>query len=172
MWGSSPTFFFPLRMSDETLLDAIRAHVDELGFELVDFRRVGPSQRPILQVRVDRADSRPGHGITADECAAISRSLERLLEAREMVGPRYVLEVSSPGIERPLRWVEHWRRFVGQRARVRSRALPGRPEVQIAGVPDDHHVELRLPDGSTVTLALDQIQEARLVVDWKALRKG
>ena len=153
-------------MSVDALLAPIRAHIAGLGFELVDLRRVGTAERPILQVRVDRPDSRPGHGITADDCAGISRSLERFLESSAMVGPRYVLEVSSPGIERPLRWPEHWRRFVGQRARVRASALGGRRQVEIVAVPDDEHVTLRDEGGVEVTLPLDQIGDATLVAEW------
>ena len=125
--GEFPHIFFPSPpMSADALLAPIRDHIAGLGFELVDLRATGTLQRPILQVRVDRPDSRPGQGVTADDCAVISRSLERFLESRAMVGPRYVLEVSSPGLERPLRWPEHWRRFVGRRARVARRALRGR----------------------------------------------
>jgi ribosome maturation factor RimP len=158
-------------MSVDALLAPIRDHLAGLGFELADLRRTGTLQRPILQVRVDRPDSRPGRGVTADDCAGISRSLERFLESRAMVGPRYVLEVSSPGLERPLRWPEHWRRFIGQRARVRADALGGRREVEIVGVPDDEHVVLRRDDGDTVTLALAEIREAHLAVDWAAVGK-
>src|SRR5687768_13112917 len=118
-------------MSADALLAPIRDHIAELGFELVDLRRTGTVQRPILQVRVDRPDSRPGLGVTADDCAVISRSLEKFLEARAMVGPRYVLEVSSPGLERPLRWPDHWRRFVGRHVRVRATSLSGRQRVEI-----------------------------------------
>jgi ribosome maturation factor RimP len=154
-------------MSVDALLAPIRDHIAGLGFELVDLRHVGTLERPILQVRVDRPDSRPGQGITADDCAGISRSLERFLESSAMVGPRYVLEVSSPGIERPLRWPEHWRRFIGQRARVRSQALGGgRREVEIVAVPDDAHVTLRPEGGAEITLALDEIREARLLVEF------
>jgi len=128
-------------------------------------------QRPILQVRVDRPDSRPGQGVTADDCAAISRSLERFLESRAMVGPRYVLEVSSPGFERPLRWPEHWRRFIGRQARVRAQPLPGRNRVEIVAVPDDEHVVLRRQDGSEVTVAFDAIREATLVTESEVLGK-
>jgi len=158
-------------MSADALLVPIRDHVAGLGFELVDLRRTGTLQRPILQVRVDRPDSRPGQGITADDCAAISRSLERFLESRAMVGPRYVLEVSSPGLERPLRWPDHWRRFVGRQARVRAAALPGRHRVEILAVPDDEHVVVRRDGGSEVTLALDDIREATLVAEVEALGK-
>jgi ribosome maturation factor RimP len=158
-------------MSADALFDPIRAHLDSLGFELVDLRRVGTPQRPILQVRVDRPDSRPGHGVTADDCAAISRSLERFLEASGAVGPRYVLEVSSPGVERPLRSAAHWRRFVGGEARVRSPVLPGRPKVRIVAVPDDDHVTLGLPDGGETTLALEDILDATLAVNFDQLGK-
>ena len=158
-------------MSVDALLAPIRDHVAGLGFELVDLRRVGTLQRPILQVRVDRPDSRPGQGVTADDCAGISRSLERFLESSAMVGPRYVLEVSSPGIERPLRWPEHWRRFVGRRARVRAEPLGGRRDVEIVGVPDDEHVILRGEDGTEVTVPLAQVREATLVVDWGAQKR-
>jgi ribosome maturation factor RimP len=157
-------------MSVDALLAPIRDHIAGLGFELVDLRHVGTVERPILQVRVDRPDSRPGHGITADDCAGISRSLERFLETSAMVGPRYVLEVSSPGIERPLRWPEHWRRFVGQRARVRSPSLGGRREVEIVGVPDDGHVTVRQDDGAERTLALDEVDDARLVGELPELK--
>jgi len=158
-------------MSVDALLAPIRDHIAGLGFELVDLRRVGTLQRPILQVRVDRPDSRPGQGVTADDCAGISRSLERFLESRAMVGPRYVLEVSSPGIERPLRWPEHWRRFVGHRARVRAAALGGRRRVEIVAVPDEEHVTVRAEDGAEITVPLDEIREATLVVEWGAPRK-
>jgi ribosome maturation factor RimP len=158
-------------MSVDALLVPIRDHIAGLGYELVDLRRTGTLQRPILQVRVDRPDSRPGQGVTADDCAVISRSLERFLETRAMVGPRYVLEVSSPGLERPLRWPGHWRRFVGHKARVRAASLPGRNLVEIVSVPDDDHVVLRLENGSEVTVAFDAIREATLAVDWETVGK-
>jgi ribosome maturation factor RimP len=158
-------------MSADTLLAPIRDHIAELGFELVDLRRAGTLQRPILQVRVDRPDSRPGQGVTADDCAVISRSLERFLESRALVGPRYVLEVSSPGFERPLRWPEHWRRFIGRHARVRAESLPGRNRVEILSVPDDEHVVLRQEDGSEITLAFEAIREAKLVADVEVFGK-
>jgi ribosome maturation factor RimP len=160
-------------MSADALLVPIRDHIAGLGFELVDLRRTGTLQRPILQVRVDRPDSRPGQGITADDCAGISRSLERFLESRAMVGPRYVLEVSSPGLERPLRWPEHWRRFIGRQARVRAESLTGRQRVEILAVPDDDRVIVRREDGSEISLPLEEIREATLIPDVEAFgRRG
>jgi ribosome maturation factor RimP len=150
-------------MFADAFLASLRDHIAGLGFELVDLRRAGTLGRPILQVRVDRPDSQPGHGVTAADCAAISRSLERFLESSAMVGPRYVLEVSSPGIERPLRWPEHWRRFIGRRARVRAPALGGRRAVEIVAVPDDEHVTVRREDGADITLSLAEVSQANLI---------
>ena len=81
-----------------------------------------------------------------------------------------MLEVSVPGIERPLRWPEHWRRFVGQHARVRASALGGRRQVEIVAVPDDQHVTLRAEDGAEVTLSLEDIHEATLVAELPELK--
>ena len=74
-----------------------------------------------------------------------------------------MLEVSSPGIERPLRWPEHWRRFVGRRARVRAGALGGRKQVEIVAVPDDNHVTLRQEDGTEITVSFADVSQANLI---------
>jgi len=181
MWGSSPTFFLaPLGhrpwappMSIDPLLESIRQQVAALGFELVDFHLGGARQRPVIQVRIDRPDSSPGQGVTAEDCMTVSRALERFLEQSGRVGPRYELETSSPGIERPVRFPEHWRRFVGRTVRLRAAGLSGRPEAVIVRVPDDAHVVLRLPDGSEPVIALDDVREAHLVVGdlWAGLRQ-
>ncbi|MFZ5623460.1 MAG: ribosome maturation factor RimP [Gemmatimonadota bacterium] len=153
------------------LLDAVRTRLDRLGFELVDFRRVGTLDRPILQIRVDRPGAEPGRGITTEDLTGVSRALERWLEEEHHVGPRYVLEVSSPGIERPVRFPEHWRRYVGSEVRLKARGLKGHPRARIKAVPDDAHVTLRFPDGHEATLALEVIREATLVVDWSTYGK-
>jgi ribosome maturation factor RimP len=156
---------------DDALVTPIREHLAELGFELADLQRTGTRDRPVLKIRIDRPDSRPGQGVTTADCTVASRALERYLERRGDVGPRYVLEVSSPGLERPLVWADAWRRFVGHRAKVRSRELEGRPTVEILAVPDDGHVSVRLPDGAERTLALAAIKDATLAVDWGAIGK-
>ncbi|MEO8200836.1 MAG: hypothetical protein ABI679_09980, partial [Gemmatimonadota bacterium] len=163
--GDLPTFFFSPRMSLDDLIDPIRQQVAELGFELVDLRHSGPTLHPQLQVRIDRPDSSPGHGVTAEDCVRVSRALERFLEARGAVGPRYVLQVSSPGLERPVRWPEHWRRFAGQQVRIKG-ALASRSPATIVDVPDDGHVRLRFADGGEDTIALDRIRDATLLYVW------
>jgi ribosome maturation factor RimP len=159
--GEFPHIFFGL-MGTDSLLEAVRRHVADLGFELIEFKRSGPPPRPSLQVRIDRRDSRPGHGVTAGDCARVSRSLERWLEGGDVIGPRYLLQVSSPGIERPVRFPEHWRRYLGRTVKLTARSLAGHPRAVILEVPDEAHVRLRLPDGVEVVIELAEVKDALL----------
>ncbi|NIN11575.1 MAG: ribosome maturation factor RimP [Gemmatimonadales bacterium] len=154
------------------LTTEIRARVGALGYDLVDLRKRGSGRRVWLQIRVDRRDSQPGQGITVEECAAVSRSLEAWLDSEQILGPRYVLEVSSPGIERPVRWREHWERFIGRQVNVQ---VEGRHRMRatIVRVADDDVVTLR-PEGADEDLPvpLDRIREATLVVDWSSVGRA
>jgi len=158
------------RVDDLTV--EVRARLTELGYELADLQLKGAGSRSRLQVRIDRPDATRDDGITVDECAAVSRALETWLDASGTLGERYVLEVSSPGIERPLRWREHWERFVGQPVRVRL-VEGGRFQAVIEGMePGGEAVVLRLTDsGEQRTVPLAGIRDAALVVDWDAVER-
>ena len=155
------------------LTDEVRSRVAALGYELVDLRTRGSSSRMSLQIRVDRHDAGPGRGITVAECAAVSRALEKWLDRSELLGRRYRLEVSSPGIERPVRWREHWERFRGREVRVRLEGL-GRVRATIVRVlrePD--RVVLRVTDKTEeLTVPLDEARDATLVVDWSEIGRS
>jgi ribosome maturation factor RimP len=152
----------------EGLLAEARHRVSEMGYDLVDLRRKGSRGRPLIQVRVDVAASAPpDRGITHDDCKTVSRALEKWLDESQLFGERYVLEVSSPGIERPVRWPEHWDRFRGRDVNVRV-AGRGRVRATIVEVaPDGSAVVLR-PVGTEeeVTVAVKDAQNATLAVDW------
>jgi ribosome maturation factor RimP len=159
-------------MVDDTaaLTAEIRTRVAAIGFELVDLRRRGTARRVVLQVRVDRADAEPGHGITVDECAAVSRALEAWIDEEGLLGSKYVLEVSSPGIERPIRWREHWERFTGRDVHVRV-AGRARLRATIVGlVEGSDAVILRPADGSEeMTVEIGEVRDATLAVDWSRI---
>src|ERR687886_292559 len=108
-------------MSD-ALEGVVVAELESMGFELVELRRGGTRTRPVVDVRMDRLD---GERVSVDDCARVSRALEARLDAGGVVPERYVLEVSSAGIERPLKKPGDWRRFAGRLASVRSAALGG-----------------------------------------------
>lgn len=108
-----------------------------------------------------------------DECALVSRALEAWLDASGTLGERYLLEVSSPGIERPIRWREHWERFVGHDVQVR---VPGRGRVRatIVRVATDRDAVTVRPTGETaeVELEIGEALGATLVVEWSAIGRA
>jgi ribosome maturation factor RimP len=157
-----------MEFSLEQLTDEVRRRVADLGFELVDLRSTGSKARTRLQVRVDRVDVAPEHGITVDECASVSRALEAWLDESQVFGSRYALEVSSPGIERPVRWREHWERFRGHDVNVRVTGR-GRFRATIVAVEGNSVVIRPEHEQEDVEIPLDAIRDATLVVDWSAI---
>jgi len=151
-------------MLTESLVEAFRSRLEELGYDLADLRIGGTPNRPLVQVRIDRP---PGSGgITVEDCTRVSRALESWLDAdgggRGPLGNRYVLEVSSPGIERPIRWHRHWARFVGSDVNVKLAGL-GRVRARIVAVPSEDTVVLRPQGGSEREYRLAEVKDARLV---------
>jgi ribosome maturation factor RimP len=150
-------------MAADPLLPAVRRLVADLGFELIEFRRAGPPPRPSSQVRIDRPDSRPGHGVTAEDCARASRRLEAWFEGAGGIGEHYTLQVSSPGIERPVRFPEHWQKYHGRTVRLTARGIAGHPQAVILGLEGEEVVRLTLPEGREVAVPLRDIKEALLM---------
>jgi ribosome maturation factor RimP len=152
----------------QTLEPIVIAALDSLGYELVELRLGGTRLRPLLDVRMDRRDLQK---VTVDDCAVASRAIEARLDADPaLFGDRYVLEVSSPGMERPLRNAGDFRRFVGRKASVKSAALGGRVEVEIVAVEEEAgESRLRLLDakGNEHVVGVAEVDDARLVFHWK-----
>jgi ribosome maturation factor RimP len=147
-------------MSDE-LQGLIEQEVQGLGYELVEVRRGGSRNRPLVEVRIDRRD---GERISVDDCARVSRALETRLDGGSLISERYVLQVSSPG-DRPLRSPADWRRFVGEWANVLSPAQGGRFEGKIMGLEGAQGAEvvvLSLEHGAERRIPLADVKEARL----------
>jgi ribosome maturation factor RimP len=166
----SPTFFFcrGVAVEREELERQVAARLDALGFELVSLRFGGTTRRPHLSVRIDWADVVPGREVTVDDCAAVSRALEAWLDGSGVGGGRYILEVSSPGMDRPLRSLRDWRRFLGRPVDVLVPQLGGRFRVTATQVVEEPEpaVELQFPKGVRHTLRLADIKEARLGIEW------
>jgi ribosome maturation factor RimP len=129
--------------------------VNGLGFELVDLEL--PGHGALIRVFIDR----PG-GVNVDDCAAVSNHLTRLFAVEQVDYGR--LEVSSPGLDRPLRQPNDFRRFEGQRAQVRVRVpVQGRKNfVGILRGVSDAQLQLEV-DGALLSLDLAQVEKARLV---------
>jgi ribosome maturation factor RimP len=145
----------------DALEDVVAAELDGAGYELVELRRGGTRQRPLIEVRIDRRD---GAAVTVDDCAQVSRALEGRLDGSGLVASQYVLQVSSPG-ERPLRTDADWRRFRGQWANVLSPEHGGRFEgkiIAVEGEPGAEVVVLEPKAGVHRRVPLAGVKEARL----------
>jgi ribosome maturation factor RimP len=155
-----------------TLEELVASEIKPLGLELFEFKIGGSKGRPVLDVRVEREDAEK---VTVDDCAAASRVIEARLDAEDFGGRRYVLEVSSPGLERPLRNAKDWKRFVGMSAVVTTNVV-GDPagrrtdEVEIAGVEGDAGQEVVIVHserGDERRFPLAAVEKARLAFHWK-----
>lgn len=153
----------------------LEARVAALAMELVDVEWAGSGRRPVIRIRVDFPDSVPGQGVTVDDCARVSRELEPWLDAHPELPERYVLEVSSPGVERPLKRRRDFDRFAGHEARLRGEAgLPGVGGSRIEGIlrgTEEAESGFRVliePDGGpVVSVPWDDGIRANLVFRWE-----
>jgi len=134
----------------------------------VQFRREAPGM--VLRVRLDR----PGPSATAEDsvsvedCARVSRDLSAVLDVEDVVPVAYTLEVSSPGLDRPLRHADDYRRFAGRRAKLVMReAVDGRTFVKgILGGVDGHHVLIDSDEGRQHRVPMGVITRANLEVEF------
>jgi len=164
-------------MPEESLERELEDLVTRLGFELVELELGGSRSRPTLRVRIDRPNAEPGRGVTLEECSGVNRALQAFLDEDARLGDRYVLEVSSPGVERPLVRRGDFDRFAGREVVLRGNdALDGgekRLEGTLEGVrdePEGERVLLRLADGRLVEVARNRITRAHLVFRWPGKR--
>jgi ribosome maturation factor RimP len=164
MWGRLPTFFCsyetPRRDVNGSLEDVVIAELEAAGFELVELRKGGTRDRPLIEVRIDRRD---GVGVTVDDCSRMSRALEAKLDGSGLVSERYVLQVSSPG-DRPLRSPAEWRRFVGRWVSVLAPEHGGRFEgklMDIGGADGSEAATIEI-NGKQRIVPLAAVKEARL----------
>jgi len=139
--------------------DLIAPSLRDMGYELVRVMLRG-RQRPTLEVMAERVDRA---AMTVDDCAGISRAVSALLDVEDPLPGAYVLEVTSPGIDRPLTLPRHWRRNAGRLVKVRTQA--GETVLGRITSSDDEAVRLDV-DGSPRELALAQVAKAHVEVEF------
>ncbi|WP_158542333.1 ribosome maturation factor RimP [Lujinxingia litoralis] len=125
-----------------------------------------------VQVFLDRPDAEPGTGVAVEDCARVSRYMEALLDADERVPERYVLEVSSPGVERKLKKPKHFSQAIGSDVVLVVREqIDGQNKVSgrlVAFEDDTLTVEM---DGTPVTIPLDGVSRAKLTFDFSGAKQ-
>ncbi len=149
---------------DAQLRDAARRVAEALGLEVYDLvaRRSGPRWK--VQVFL----TRPLGAVTLIDCERVSRQLSRELDVLDPIAHAYDLEVSSPGVERPLREIWHWRRAIGEKVSVRWRDAGGgaRSVVAILEAADEQMLRLRSDAGEEFQIPPGAVLAARIHVDW------
>jgi ribosome maturation factor RimP len=154
--------------ASETLEPVVADAVAQAGFELESLHVQQAGRRQLVKVAVDSTADGDGNGIGLDEVAEVSRAVSAALDALEAdrgaFGGPYTLEVTSPGLDRPLTKPRHWRR-----ARLRKVAIRAPEDVRFTarvGDADEHGVEL-LVDGTLRRVGYADIEHAVVEVEFK-----
>lgn len=145
---------------DRRLAEIVSPVIEDLGFELVRIRLMG-GNTPTLQIMAER----PTGGIEVDECASISNAVSAILDVEDPILDTYTLEVSSPGIDRPLTRLKDFDTFEGYEAKLETAELiEGRKRFRgvLAGV-EGEEVLINIDEG-TVGLQFDWLADAKLVL--------
>ena len=149
---------------DRRLADIVSPVIEGLGFELVRIRLMGGKTR-ILQIMADK----PEGGIEVDDCGAISVAVSAVLDVEDPIEDQYVLEVSSPGIDRPLTRLKDFDMWKGWEARVEtSELIDGRRRFKgILQGTEANEVLIEIEDGGediTIGLQFDWLSDAKLIL--------
>ena len=149
---------------EDRLYEGIAQQVGVVGYALVDARMVRVGRAVTLQIFIEKDETT---AVTIEDCAAVSRQLSLWLDVENPVNAAYRLEVSSPGLDRPLKNLHDFERFKGSQAEIHLQGLTqGRRRVQgeLLGI-EDQKVVLKNAEGRWA-VALDEIHKARLVPQW------
>ena len=146
-----------------------------MGLEIVDVDLGGDARHPVLRVLVERGPGVEGQagGAGIEDCARLSEALGRELDLYDLPIERYTLEVASPGLDRALRKPAEFVRFAGRTIAVTATAPTDgqrRFRGRLLGLVDGR-VSIQLDDGREVRFSMDEIAQARLVVEEEVLRQ-
>lgn len=151
----------------QNLIRICEDSLETVAYELVDLQYVRDQQGWVLRLFIDHHGTDVGNGITHKDCTLASRQVSATLDVEDPIGSAYRLEVSSPGVRRPLRKKKDFLRFCGKRVRVKMRfGLDGRKNfVGDLSYDDGEKITVQV-DGTDFLLPIDDILEARLEVDF------
>ncbi|MBZ0156623.1 MAG: ribosome maturation factor RimP [Alphaproteobacteria bacterium] len=151
----------------QRIFDIASRVAEDEGFELVSADLLGKGRRALLRVVVDKEG-----GVTINDCEKMSRSLEAVLDVEDPIHGSYVLEVSSPGLDRPLVTQRDFERNIGKLARIVTREKIDNQTFIIGRIVDvgEGWIRLRIEKKGTekdLFIAMDKITKARLEIEIK-----
>lgn len=151
-----------MRQAPAKIQALIEPTVETLGYELVGVEHLSQGRHSLLRVYIDSED-----GITIDDCERVSHQLSGLLDVEEVIHGHYNLEVSSPGLDRPLFTMEHFEKYCKQKVKVKLNApIDGRRKFtgKILAVKDGN-VVLEV-DEQDIELPFNSIEKANLIPEF------
>ncbi len=143
--------------------------ISELGYETVRVITIGQAN-PTLQIMIDRLD---GKDIVVEDCAKVSRKVSEVLDEKDPIKDQYNLEVSSPGLDRPLTKPEHFARFAGYEAKVETDELienRKRFKGKIISIDGENTIRFEM-DGTEYAIPFDAVSKAKIVITDELLQK-
>ena len=147
---------------DQRILEIVAPLAEALGLEVVRVRVMG-GKKTTVQIMAERHDG----GMDVDDCARLSRAISEVFDEADPVSGEYNLEVSSPGIDRPLTALPHFARWDGFEAKLElDRLVEGRKRFRgvLAGVEDDNVLMDLAGEEDTAVIPFDWIADAKLVM--------
>ena len=144
---------------EERLTEMLTPSVEDLGYELVGVEYIRAGKHSTLRVYIDQEE-----GILVEDCAAVSRQVSAIMDVEDPITNEYTLEVSSPGLERPLFSAAHYEAFAGETVKVQLR-MPIQNRRRWKGVISsvDGEIICINVDGVEERFALSNIQKANIV---------
>jgi len=148
-------------MGETGLSKLIEPVVQELGCELWGIEKLQQGRQVVLKIYIESAD-----GINVDDCARVSRQVSAILDVEDPIPGEYMLEGSSPGVERRLFKPEHFNVCKGEKVQITLRqAFDGRRKFKglLCGL-EDEEVVIRVDDAQEIVLPMDSIERARVLM--------
>lgn len=146
----------------ETIETLVRPVLGSMGYQLVERELVVDMGRLILRLYIDKEG-----GVTLEDCSAASRAISAHLDVEDPIPGKYDLEISSPGVERPLRYVEDFERFKGETVKLRTKEpMNNRQNYRgtLKGC-DGANIYMTV-DGQEFTIPFSALLKARIVKEW------
>ncbi len=157
---------------DRQLMELIEPVAESLGLAIVRIRLMGGTQRRRLQIMAERPSD---HDISVEQCARLSRAVSEVMDAADPIAGEYMLEVSSPGIDRPLTRLEDFQTFEGLEARLETdRMVEGRKRFKgvLAGIEDDNVAVDLDGEEDTALIPFAWLSDAKLVLNDDLMKRG
>lgn len=149
--------------NQDKLTQLLRPAVEGLGYELVGIEHLPMGKHTVLRIYIDSSD-----GITVDDCSRVSHQVSGVLEVEEPITGQFTLEVSSPGIDRPLFNFEQFKEFVGSKVKLKLyHAIEGKRKIVglIESIDGEDIVIKEADSDNNFQLQMDDIDKANIISD-------